>query len=50
MDCFPLNWGDMKVMSLGFLLKSQDDAVIWRGPMKMGVINTVLKGCGLGRP
>jgi len=30
--------GDLKVMSLEFLLRNQDDAVIWRGPMKMGVI------------
>lgn len=39
----PIEMGDMKVMSLGFLLKSQDDAVIWRGPMKMGVIKQFLK-------
>lgn len=40
---FPIEMGDLKVMSLGFLLKSQDDAVIWRGPMKMGVIKQFLK-------
>ena len=34
----PIELGDMKIMSVGFLLKDQDDAVIWRGPMKMGVI------------
>lgn len=39
----PIELGGMKVMSLGFLLKSQDDAVIWRGPMKMGVIKQFLK-------
>jgi Mrp family chromosome partitioning ATPase/predicted Fe-Mo cluster-binding NifX family protein len=39
----PIDLGEMKVMSLGFLLKSQDDAVIWRGPMKMGVIKQFLK-------
>ncbi len=38
----PIQRGDMKVMSMGFLLRSQDDAVIWRGPMKMGVIKQFL--------
>ena len=33
----------LKVMSIGFLLNSSDDAVIWRGPMKMGVIKQFLK-------
>jgi len=39
----PIELGDMKVMSLGFLLRNQDDAVIWRGPLKMGVIKQFLK-------
>ena len=39
----PVDLGEMKVMSLGFLLRSQDDAVIWRGPMKMGIIKQFLK-------
>jgi predicted Fe-Mo cluster-binding NifX family protein/MinD-like ATPase involved in chromosome partitioning or flagellar assembly len=39
----PIELGGIKVMSLGFLLKSQDDAVIWRGPMKMGVIKQFLE-------
>jgi Mrp family chromosome partitioning ATPase len=39
----PVEIGEIKVMSLGFLLKSPDDAVIWRGPMKMGVIKQFLK-------
>ena len=30
------------VMSLGFLLDEGDDAVIWRGPMKIGVIDQLL--------
>lgn len=38
----PIELDDMKVMSLGFLLQSQDDAVIWRGPMKMKVIQQFL--------
>ncbi|MGB3976459.1 MAG: Mrp/NBP35 family ATP-binding protein [bacterium] len=38
----PVSIGELKVMSLGFLLKNQDDPVIWRGPMKMGVIKQFL--------
>jgi Mrp family chromosome partitioning ATPase len=38
----PVELGNMKVMSLGFLLQNPDDAVIWRGPMKMGVIKQFL--------
>ncbi len=29
---------NLKVMSIGFLLKGRNEAVIWRGPMKFGVI------------
>jgi Mrp family chromosome partitioning ATPase/predicted Fe-Mo cluster-binding NifX family protein len=32
----------LKVMSIGFLLPNRDDAVIWRGPMKMNVIKQLL--------
>ena len=39
----PIKLGDMKVMSIGFLLRDQDDAIIWRGPLKMGVIRQFLK-------
>jgi Mrp family chromosome partitioning ATPase len=30
-------------MSIGFLLKDRDTAVIWRGPMKIGVIQQFLR-------
>jgi len=33
---------DLRVMSVGFLLQGRDDAVIWRGPMKHGVIRQLL--------
>jgi Mrp family chromosome partitioning ATPase len=33
----------LKVMSLGFILKNQDDAVIWRGPLKMQVMKQLLE-------
>ena len=38
----PVELGDLKVMSIGFLLNGPDDAVIWRGPVKMGVIKQFL--------
>jgi len=33
----------MKVMSVGFFLRDQDDAVVWRGPMKIGFLKQLLK-------
>jgi ATP-binding protein involved in chromosome partitioning len=48
-DCIvPVELGDMKVLSLGFFLRNLDDAVIWRGPMKMGVIKQFLKDVAWG--
>jgi ATP-binding protein involved in chromosome partitioning len=44
----PIDLGGMKVMSIGFLLRNQDDAVIWRGPLKMGVIKQFLKDVNWG--
>jgi len=32
----------LKVMSIAFLLQDRDDAVIWRGPLKMGVLKQFL--------
>jgi len=34
---------NLKVMSMGFLLRARDLAVIWRGPLKMGAIKQFLK-------
>ena len=33
---------NLSVMSIGFLLRSRKDAVIWRGPLKMGLIEEFL--------
>jgi Mrp family chromosome partitioning ATPase/NifU-like protein involved in Fe-S cluster formation/predicted Fe-Mo cluster-binding NifX family protein len=44
----PVEVGDLKVMSIGFLLHHRNDAVIWRGPMKMGVIQQFLKDVAWG--
>ena len=34
---------NLKVMSIGFLLRDSDDAVIWRGPMKYQMIKQFLR-------
>ncbi len=34
--------GGLKVMSIGFLLRQKDDAVVWRGPMKMNLLGQFL--------
>lgn len=38
----------LKVMSMGFLLESKDTPVIWRGPMKMKVIQQFLEDVAWG--
>lgn len=38
----------LKVMSIGFLLRGRDDAVIWRGPLKMAAIKQFLKDVDWG--
>jgi len=39
----PVEYNDrLKVMSVGFLLKHPDDAVIWRGPLKNSIIQQFL--------
>ncbi|MBN1631409.1 MAG: Mrp/NBP35 family ATP-binding protein [Thermoleophilia bacterium] len=38
----PFEVAGVKVMSMGFFLSSQDEPVIWRGPMKMKMINQFL--------
>jgi Mrp family chromosome partitioning ATPase len=44
----PAEIAGIKVMSLGFLLERPNAAVIWRGPMKMGVIQQFLKDVDWG--
>ncbi|VGO19950.1 Mrp/NBP35 family ATP-binding protein [Pontiella sulfatireligans] len=38
----PISIGNLKAMSIGFLIQNEDEALIWRGPMKMGVIKQLL--------
>ncbi len=44
----PVDADGLKVMSLGFMLGDADQAVIWRGPMKMGAIKQLLKDVAWG--
>jgi len=39
---------NLKVMSIGFLLRASNDAVIWRGPMKYQMIKKFLKDVDWG--
>ena len=39
----PVEVGGLKVLSVGFLLNHPDDPVIWRGPMKIGVIRQFIE-------
>jgi len=47
-EILPIELGGLKVMSLGFFLTNPDDAVIWRGPMKMGALKQFLKDVAWG--
>jgi len=40
---------NLKVMSIGFLLRASNDAVIWRGPMKYQMIKQFLKDVQWGK-
>ena len=45
----PISLGsNLKVMSMGFLLTSDQDAVIWRGPLKMSAIKQFCKDVAWG--
>ena len=44
----PVTKAGLKIMSIGFLLRNSDDAVIWRGPMKMNVIRQFLQDVDWG--
>lgn len=42
---FPCSYGDnlLKVISIAFLLNNADDAIIWRGPAKTGIIKQFIE-------
>ncbi len=39
----PCGPGSLSIMSIGFLLRDRDDAIIWRGPRKFGAIQQFLQ-------
>ncbi len=46
---YPVEYSEnLKVISIGFMLRSQDDAIIWRGPLKMGAIKQFVKDVDWG--
>lgn len=47
-EILPLEMGCLKIMSMGLLLQNQKDAVIWRGPMKAGVIKQLFENVRWG--
>jgi ATP-binding protein involved in chromosome partitioning len=47
-ELVPADVDGLKVISIGLFLPSQDDAVIWRGPLKMGAIKQFLKDVAWG--
>ena len=47
-ELLPIEVDDLKVLSIGFFLRSQDEAVIWRGPMKMNAIRQFLTDAAWG--
>jgi len=45
----PTGYGDnLKVVSIGFMLQNDEDPVIWRGPLKMAVIQQFIKDVAWG--
>ena len=44
----PVTVGSLLVLSVGFILQNPDDPVIWRGPMKMGVIRQFIEDVNWG--
>jgi Mrp family chromosome partitioning ATPase len=44
----PADVEGLKVISIGLFLPSPDDAIIWRGPLKMGAIKQFLKDVAWG--
>lgn len=47
-EVMPVDVDGLKVLSMGFFLPNQDDAVIWRGPLKMGMIRQFLQDVAWG--
>ena len=44
----PVEIGTLKVVSIAFMLQNPDDGIIWRGPLKIGVIRQFLADVAWG--
>lgn len=44
----PYEVAGLKVVSVGFMLNSQDDPVVWRGPVKIGIIQQFISDVAWG--
>ncbi len=47
-EMLPVDLDGLKVISTDFFLKNRDEAVIWRGPMKTGVITQFIRDVAWG--
>ena len=47
-ELLPVETNGLKVVSTGFFLRNLDDALIWRGPLKMAAIKQFLKDVAWG--
>ena len=48
-EIFPVKYSDnLIVMSVGFLMQDADEAVVWRGPLKYGIIKQFLSDVAWG--
>lgn len=45
----PIMVGNLKVMSIGLMTANDKDAIIWRGPMKAGVLKQLLEEVNWGK-
>lgn len=45
---FPVEKAGVKVISVGLLLENPDDAIVWRGPLKIGAINQFINDVDWG--
>lgn len=47
-DLLPISYGNLMVMSIGFVLNNHDEALIWRGPRKIAAIKQFLADVAWG--
>jgi Mrp family chromosome partitioning ATPase len=45
----PVYYDELAVMSIGFLVNNPNDAIVWRGPRKNGLIKQFLQEVNWGK-